>query len=245
MKVNHRIMETPKKTKSDIIHPIIKGALGIIPYAGGGLSELYSTVVTPSFDKRVNDWREEISQRLEVLLDNDENKLTEILSNEEFHSMIIQTSIAAYKTHQKEKRKMLLNALFNSTNHFGRYDINEMYVKIIDELSLSHLIILQLLSINYNDIKMIDDFEILYKELLVFDKLLFLKNNGIDLLLASKIIKELESKGLLLSSEGVFDINNLVHDVNVISSSGDDKLPKIIITDFGIGFIEFIEEYSS
>ena len=243
MKINRKIMETPKKTKTDIIHPLIKGALGIIPYAGGGLSEIYNALVIQSFDKRVNDWREVVSQQLEVLLKNDENKLSEILSNEEFHSMIIQTSIAAYKTHQEEKRKMLLNALFNSTNHIGRYDVNEMYVKLIDELSLSHLIILKLLYINYNEIKMIDNFEFLYKELLEFDDMLFLKNNGIDLLIANKIIKELESKGLLLSSEGVFDVNNLVQDVGIISSGSDGKLPKIIITNFGVEFIRFIDEF--
>ena len=237
-------METPKKTKSDIIHPLIKGALGIIPFAGGGLSELYNALVITSFDKRVNDWRDLISQQLEVLLKNDENKLSEILSNEEFHSMIIQTSIAAYKTHQEEKRKILLNALFNSTNHFGRYDINEMYVKLIDELSLLHLITIQLLYLNYNKIKMIDDFETLYKELLKFDDMLFLKNNGIDLLIANKIIKELESKGILLLSEGVLDIDNLVQDVTIRSSGvNDNNLPRIIITNFGIEFIRFIDEF--
>ncbi len=63
--------------------------------------------------------------------------------NEEFISILFQTSQAAIKTHQLEKIKYLRNALENCYLSNLEYDVKDALVKILDFLSPSHILVLK------------------------------------------------------------------------------------------------------
>ncbi len=49
----------PKRDAGDVIHAMTRAGLGTIPIAGAAASELLNLIVTPSLEKRRNQWMED------------------------------------------------------------------------------------------------------------------------------------------------------------------------------------------
>src|SRR5687767_49004 len=106
-----QIPEPPKPTKSDTVHAIIGGGLSLLP---AGLAELFDFFVAPPIEKRRQKWEEEITKIVKFLKEQKSFDVDSLTHNEAFKSILIQTTIAAYKTHQDEKLAALRNALGNA-----------------------------------------------------------------------------------------------------------------------------------
>lgn len=73
--------------------------------------------------------------------------ISKLRENDEFVSALIEASYIAIKNHQKEKHKMLTNAVCNTACSADlKYNQIKHFLMLIDELSLEHLLILKYLN---------------------------------------------------------------------------------------------------
>lgn len=136
-------LEPPKKKGKDNAHALIKGAIGAVPIAGDILGVLFDMAIKPSFEKRMGKWSEEVSNVLNDLMENKGIKMEDLAGNEEFISIIAQTAKAIQTTHQDAKRTMLANAVKNSALGTIEYDKQHMFVQVIEQLSPTHITMMQ------------------------------------------------------------------------------------------------------
>ncbi|MCD4746260.1 MAG: hypothetical protein K8R58_08170 [Bacteroidales bacterium] len=219
--------------------------MSVIPFVGGSISEIFGAIVTPPIEKRRNEWMKMVVEELNSINNKDESRVAEILENEDFQSLLISSSIIAYKTYQSEKKNILKNGLFNSLRFKDRYDINQQFINFIDELSLSHLTIL----------KFINDFQERIISVNSIQKLFYILTKGpivntisqidnIEITAFRYMLKDLESKGLIMLSDHLLDLENQVYESSFLKLDENEtiKLPFIRITQFGIDFINFIKK---
>jgi hypothetical protein len=135
----------PEAEDPDVIHAAVKIALSAIPVLGSQVSELFSMVVTPSLERRRDDWFREVAGVVEQLRANG-LKIEDLVGNELFVSAVTQTARIAIGTHQQEKRDMLRNALLTIAVGKGpQEDLQEVFLGAIDALSPLHMKVLRFL----------------------------------------------------------------------------------------------------
>lgn len=133
-----------KKDNKDITHLIGKASVSAIPLIGGPAAELFSTVITPSLEKRRVRWLNSLAEDLEKLQEKVKGfSYEEIARNEAFISTVLQASQSALRTNQEEKLKALRNAVLNSlqSNSLDE-DQQAIFMSYIDTLTPWHLRIL-------------------------------------------------------------------------------------------------------
>jgi len=137
-------LKAPKASKGDVAHTLVKAGLSAIPMVGGPAAELFQQVIQPPLERRRHEWMEEVGEKLQELEDRgvDISKLGE---NEEFVSAAMHASQLALRTHQKEKRDALRNALLNvAGGHSPGEALQQMFFDWIDTMSALHIQILRL-----------------------------------------------------------------------------------------------------
>lgn len=137
-------LEPPKATKGDVAHAIAKAGLSIIPGIGGPAVELFQHIVQPPLDRRRAEWMNAVGEKLQELESKGIN-IEELGQNEEFISAVMHASQIALRTHQKEKKDALRNAVFNvAAGQSPGEALEQMFFEWIDSLSVLHLQILKL-----------------------------------------------------------------------------------------------------
>ncbi|MEO7833699.1 MAG: hypothetical protein ABIR50_00155, partial [Ginsengibacter sp.] len=130
-------LDIPEESNHDKIHSGAKVLINLIPMAGGSLAEIFNALIQPPIEKRKKEWMMEVADAVRTI----EAKQTAIVqtlsSNEEFTSLLISATIIAYKTHLNEKYKKLKCALINSVDSTLSYDIQQVYLQFIDNLTIS------------------------------------------------------------------------------------------------------------
>lgn len=139
------ITKRPKPDADDVAHAFNKAGLSAIPGVGGPASELFSLVVTPSLEKRRDEWIESIGKALKALEEKVEGfKIENLKNNEAFVSVLMQASQTAIRNHQQEKMEALRNAVLNATlPNAPEEDLQLMFLTIVDSLTPSHLKLLK------------------------------------------------------------------------------------------------------
>ena len=140
------ITNIPKRNGKDTVHTLANAGLSAVPFIGGSASELLSLVVTPSLDKRRDEWFESIARKLRDLENKVENfKIEDLQENESFISTIMQASRVAILNHQKLKREALQNAVLQAAlpNAIAD-DLQLMFLNFIDYFTPRHLEMLKL-----------------------------------------------------------------------------------------------------
>src|ERR1700687_5234980 len=61
------LSEQPERSAGDYAHSVVKAALGLIPLAGGPLSEAFDVAIGTPLDRRREDWIRRIGEGLEEL----------------------------------------------------------------------------------------------------------------------------------------------------------------------------------
>ena len=99
--------EVPSAKAGDIAHAVTRSGLGAIPFAGTAAIELLNMVVTPSLEKRRNDWMKEVGEGLRNLEEKMGVVLEELHQNDAFIDAALEASTLAIKIVKKKKLKLL------------------------------------------------------------------------------------------------------------------------------------------
>lgn len=115
---------------------LVKGALGGVPFAGGAIGELFDIMYQSGYEKRLQTWRGDVSKRLNSLR---EEVLKQLEQDEEFQSLLAESTLAVLKNHQEIKIEAIKNLLFNSTTSTVEYDFKKLFINYIDQFTAYHL----------------------------------------------------------------------------------------------------------
>lgn len=137
----------PQPTEADIALGATRAALAALPVIGGTITEVVSLVLTPTVQRRRDEWLKELADDLDRLKAKVEGfKVENLVENEAFVSATIQATLIAIGTHQQEKRAMLRNALVNiAVGKSPDEDMQHIFLRLIDEFTPSHVKILNFL----------------------------------------------------------------------------------------------------
>ena len=132
----------------DKVHRIISAATGLVP----GGQETFLALIEPPMEKRKNEWMIRVTETLNELIDKHKLDIGDLASNEEFISILVQTSQTALKTHKSEKLERLKNILTNSVDQHIHYDKKVLFITYVDQLSEYHMAMLKFVAENYSSV---------------------------------------------------------------------------------------------
>lgn len=236
-------LKVPKKAPSDIAYSVGKAILNLIP-GGGAVAEIFSAFISSPIESRRDIWMQELVNAFERLETQQEGIIQKLLNDEEFKTLLINASIYASKTHLAEKINRLKNALLNSINSPFSFDIQQIYLQFIDELTPSHVMILKFIDRNENYLQYANEYEKVYS---IMKKMsddiseqFFL---NVEITSFRFLVTDLESKGLLFISSEMRDIKNGLVAGSYLATgiNKNDTNLHIQATPFGKNFLLFIE----
>jgi len=131
----------PRATPADHLHTILEVAFASMPVVGAAAAELFNTIVTPPLQKRRDEWKEEVVNRL-LALENSEAVIKGLANNEVFLTVLVQASRVAISTHQQKMRKSLSNAVINSLKQNIDEDKQLHFIWLLERMTPTHLKIL-------------------------------------------------------------------------------------------------------
>ena len=135
----------PKRTGGDYVHTIAKAGIAAIPYVGGSAAELFSLVIAPPLEKRKDDWLRELAEAVDEIKRRKPGLTLEDLSkNDAFVSAALQASQIAIRTHQREKREYLRNALIHTVTENSTESEKIFFLALVDLFTITHVEILRL-----------------------------------------------------------------------------------------------------
>lgn len=142
------LKKIPEIDNKDLAHNIMRAGINLIPGVGGSLATVFETVFSAPIDKRKEEWLVSLAKTVDELCEIVENLSLEKLSkDEEFVSIILQTSNIAIRMHEKEKLIKLRNAVKNSILIENIDEIKKViFIRIIDQVTLLHFRVLSFLS---------------------------------------------------------------------------------------------------
>ncbi len=132
--------------KKDVLLGLVKAGVSAIPVAGGPITELLNQILTPSLQKRRDEWFEAVGEDLAGLQSRFENLEKDLQDREDFTTIVIYSSQIAVRTHQTEKIVALPNIVKNTALNLNpAEDLSMTYLGILDALTPSHLQIFQII----------------------------------------------------------------------------------------------------
>ena len=138
--MNTDSLDVPQSDAKDVAHIAVSTALSAIPFLGAG--ELFKFIVTPSLEKRREQWMENVAALIRELQQKTEPSLDDLKANEEFQTLLIEASQVALRTHLEDKRKRLIGVLKGNVEGKIPFDQASIRVRILDQLLPIHLQIL-------------------------------------------------------------------------------------------------------
>jgi len=234
-------MDVPKENYKDKLHTSAKALINLIPVVGGTATEVFNALIVPPIEKRRMKWMDFIGSELKRLEENQTGFIDKLVKSEEFVSLLISASQNAFKTHLEEKHKQLRNALFNSIDSKIGFDIKQVFINFIDELSITHIAVLKFIDNSEDKIKNMNEYELIYsiwnqEKTKIFE-------NEIEIEVFRYMLKDLEIKGLIYMSDDMVDVKNQVYISDYLTTEDNEngELPFIKMSSFGRTFISFIE----
>ena len=223
--------QPPESDSSDTAHLVKKAALSFVP----GAPDLFEYFVKPPLEKRLEKWREEVARALRYLEDNNMIKLKDLQVNDVFITIVSQATTIAIRTHQKEKLAALKSAILcSATSSKIKDDLQLIFIRFVDELMPSHLHLLKFFIANEQKIKPLTSYPSIYQ---------FFSENTLDT--PSKyhfkmLIGDLSVRGLIHVSPDIDDFEEIYQASAILDTSTNDDLPRVLITDIGRDFINYI-----
>ena len=112
-----------------------------IPVVGGLVTEIFNEIITPSLERRRNEWLNNLMEKVVQLEKKIEGFTIESLSeNDKFLTCTLEATQIALRTHQKMKLECLRNAVIN-TAIIGAIDDDKinMYLHLVEVFGENHL----------------------------------------------------------------------------------------------------------
>ncbi|MGI4760605.1 MAG: hypothetical protein ACRYF0_07865 [Janthinobacterium lividum] len=230
-------LDIPQADGEDVAHIALSTILGLIPFTGAG--ELFKFMVTPSLEKRREQWMLTVAEAIKELQSRKGFSIDDLRDNEEFITLLIQATQAATKTHLRSKQLLLKNALIAATSSSVNFDSKQLYLGLVDRFSPSHIALLSSINRIKQHTVRLASADKLYKKLsetgdpitLTVDETAFLA-----------FLEDLHQAGLLVVSDNFIISDGDVEQVSVRTThSGSNTLPRLNLTNLGSKFLHFID----
>ena len=129
----------------DHVHTFTRAGLGSLPVVGNAAVELFNSVVTPPLERRRDEWRKSVGERLERLEIEKRLNLEKLGENDEFIDAVLKATQAAMRTSHEEKLEALRNAVVNTALSTPiRESLQQIFIQWVDELTADHIRFLEL-----------------------------------------------------------------------------------------------------
>lgn len=230
-------LNAPEEENIDFLHKILKGSVGLIPF-GPVVAELFEIAIGPSISKRRTLWMKEVTKAIEEIKKKDNIfEIEKLRNNEEFITSFIYLSQIALKSHQNEKYTLLKNVLKNSyLNNSLDFDFKLVLMKIVEETTLSQVILLRFYKEHEEELKAVADLQKFHEA--------FKRYNNSDLLYKEFVLfsRDLEKNDLLVISNDVTG-GETVRTLNsswITVNEKNQDLPFIKISELGSAFLSYL-----
>ncbi len=225
-------MEKPERsTPREVIHAILRGGAGAVPFAGSLIAETLSLLSDPA-EARKERWLSELTETVNEI----EEKLgvlpNSLKEDDEFVTFLYQATHIAIKNHQNEKIAALKTALYNKAKHKTESDLSLQYLRYVDELTVTHLLVLSAID------KHAGQFGRLLKLEQVLGKMEEVLGTKLDRIHFRAIIADLENRFLVTAK----DIEELPEfsSTQAFMELESSKNQPIRVTSFSRAFLMFI-----
>ena len=142
-----KLPEPNSKDKAiSIARALVKGSAGVVPIAGTFLSEIVDLLYKQPIDQRREEWLNDLAEALNDVQNRQAELTPEKLAEDpNFITVLHRATEIAVRTHQKEKRQYLKNAIINSTKpNPPDFDKQMYFLRLIEELTVDHVLTLDL-----------------------------------------------------------------------------------------------------
>ncbi len=165
-----------------------------------------------------------------------QKNITSAWENESFQSLFLQALPIAIRHHQTQKREALLNAMINAATNINIFeDFQYIFISYIDELTVSHIILLRCILNNLNALAQMKSYEELFS-FFTSSTPISLDYDGLKLL-----CNGLENRGLVRFSSELVDKSGTKEPSALLLLEGKNSSdPMVRITEVGYLFLKFI-----
>jgi hypothetical protein len=129
-----------KDSETTIQNIVLRSVVQGVPFIGSSIMEVFNGLAQRRAQERLNDMFDEVKKRLDSV--GDEKIDREFFKSEEFQTLLFLLLERLHTTHDSEKLRMFGNALANSGNVDFKDDDREDYIRVLRDLSLKDLLIL-------------------------------------------------------------------------------------------------------
>ena len=131
--------DLPTSSSGDRLHAMVRGLLGVVPYAGGLAAEIFGVLVVSPYQRKLQRWIETVADQLRTLEDRHVIDFASLATNDVFVSTLLQATQAAVRTHREEKISLLRSAVLASASDSPvSADQQSTFVRYVDELTPPH-----------------------------------------------------------------------------------------------------------
>jgi hypothetical protein len=223
----------------DRAHTLVRAVLAAWPVGGGPAVEILGVIVGPPLERRRQAWMERVAAGLRDLDGRVGAVFDDLENNEAFQSAFLHATQAALRTHQDEKLRALRNAVLNSAfSQALDLEMELVFVRFLDELTPSHLVLLRRFSERESEIQDATSYQTLFETLCASGDGLALSTEEFKLLCS-----DLQNRVLLRISPSVDDFPD-VHHWDIVVNEPQVQAPRVRVTDLGKRFLAFVSEPS-
>lgn len=230
-------LEVPQADSADAAHLVASTLVGMIPFVG--VADLFKFIVSPSLEKRKDRWMQLVVEAIRTLQARTEFSIEGLRDNEEFTTLLIQTTQSAMKTHVESKHQLLKTALINAALVNFEFDSKQLYLNILDRFTPSHIIVLHSVQGTKQHTTALRSGSLYYAKLVEIQDSIALKIGGVMFL---AILEDLHSAGLLVISDNFIITDGDVEQTSVMAYEDSETtgLPNMNITDLANHFLSFV-----
>ena len=225
-------LEAPLDQGEGLDMTVVKIILGFVPGVGSALAEIAGHF-NNNLARRQEFWMVQVSEAINVLQKRSGLTVDQLMNNEAFTSFLLQATPIALRNHQKEKISTLKNALASVGNpEFSDEDLAFQFLRYIDELTVSHMTILRIISSKADAFKEVKSMEQAFEQLT--------QDNQADIspLLARTYLRDLDARGLVNAID-LEDLPDFESKAVYIAAEQTDRHP-LQLTELGEKFLSFI-----
>lgn len=210
------------------------------PLLGAASVESLKAVLGSRLDRRRDTWMQSIAEGLSQLEARVGGVLDGLETNERFITAFIRALPAAQRTHHEEKRRALRNAVLNTASDPDGGDRAETFIRCVDELTPSHLVLLGTLDHHNQELAKVESLEGI---LSIVGAALPTPLTDHDTFRST--CQDLQNAYLVRIAPGVDTYSDLGMDNVVSAGPSNYGKPNLRVTDLGRDFLRFIAEPQS
>ncbi|MGC3954347.1 MAG: hypothetical protein QM804_08885 [Propionicimonas sp.] len=142
----NRLDPPVESTAQVVVAKSVEAAASLLPVVGGPLSVVIATLFGVSYERRLHEWRDEVTARIRELNESLGVRIEDLAQDGAFLDALAAATRIAEMSSSAEKRAYLANALYNIGAGSDLSDDKQtIYLRYIEELTASHMVMLEFL----------------------------------------------------------------------------------------------------